>query len=418
MIILKLAWRNLWRNSKRSWITISAIATAFIFLISMSGLIGGLSMQMLGNGTELLTGHAQIHDAGYLPNRNLYDWLGEEPIALGPLMVGLENHPDVVAVAPRVYGFALLSTGERSYGAQLIGIRPEFEGRVSRILDHVKEGGLSDGGPKGEIVIGKTLASSLGVELGEELAVVSQAADGAVGNDLFRVAGIVDVGISHLNRMLAVAHLQDVQELLALEDWQIHEIVLRTVSPLKAPDVCEKINSSGLLPSDSIAESWSELLPQLKEYLRLAEGMGWFTIALVGVFAAFGTLNTMMMAVFERTREVGNLSAMGVGPRQILSVFLVESFFLGVTGLAVGFLAGGTLLYHLSTQGLNLTRWTGEFTIVNSRVDPVLKAEWMWGEMFWAAVGLMLAVLLATVIPSVRAARMDPVEALRAPSDG
>jgi ABC-type lipoprotein release transport system permease subunit len=146
--------------------------------------------------------------------------------------------------------------------------------------------------------------------------------------------------------------------------------------------------------------------------------MGWFLISLVGVFAAFGTLNTMMMAVFERTREIGNLSAMGVGPRQILTAFLVESFFLGVTGLAVGFLAGGALLYHLSTEGLNLSRWTGEFTIVNSRVDPVLKAEWMWVEMTWAAVGLMLAVLLATVIPSVRAARMDPVEALQAPTQG
>jgi ABC-type lipoprotein release transport system permease subunit len=295
---------------------------------------------------------------------------------------------------------------------------PKDEGRVSRILDHVTEGGLSNDGPQGEIVVGKTLASSLGVRVGEELAVVSQAADGTVGNDLFRVAGIVDVGISHLNRMLAVAHLEDAQTLLALEDWQVHEIVLKTVSPLRAPVVCEEINSSGLLPSGSIAESWSELLPQLKEYLRLAEGMGWFLISLVGVFAAFGTLNTMMMAVFERTREIGNLSAMGVGPRQILTAFLVESFFLGVTGLAVGFLAGGALLYHLSTEGLNLSRWTGEFTIVNSRVDPVLKAEWMWVEMTWAAVGLMLAVLLATVIPSVRAARMDPVEALQAPTQG
>ena len=193
MIILKLAWRNLWRNSKRSWITISAIATAYIFLISMSGLIGGLSTQMLSNGTELLAGHAQIHDAEYLPNRSLYDWLGEEPIDLERLGAELEDHPDVVAVAPRVYGFALLSTGERSYGAQLIGIVPKDEGRVSRILDHVTEGGLPNDGPQGEIVVGKTLASSLGVRVGEELAVVSQAADGTVGNDLFRVAGIVDV---------------------------------------------------------------------------------------------------------------------------------------------------------------------------------------------------------------------------------
>jgi len=418
MIILKLAWRNLWRNSKRSWITISAIGTAYIFLMAMSGLIGGLSTQMLGNGTELLVGHAQIHDADYLPNRSIYDWLSEEPIDLQLLTAELEDQPGVVAVAPRVYGFALLSTGERSFGAQIIGIRPNGEGQVSRILDHVIKGGLSADGPQREIVVGKTLATSLGVSAGDEVAVVSQAADGTIGNDLFRVTGIVDVGIAHLNRMLAIAHIDDIQELLALEAWQVHEIVLRTGSPQSAPGVCDAINSSGVLPSGGIAESWAELLPQLKEYLRLAEGMGWFMISLVGLFAAFGTLNTMMMAVFERTREVGNLSAMGVGPRQILTAFLAESLFLGIAGLVAGFVAGGILLYYLSTVGLDLTRWMGEITIVNSRVDPVLRAEWMWGEIVWAAAGLMVAVLLATIIPAVRAARLDPVEALQAPTEG
>jgi putative ABC transport system permease protein len=126
----------------------------------------------------------------------------------------------------------------------------------------------------------------------------------------------------------------------------------------------------------------------------------------------------MLMAVFERTREIGNLSAMGVEPRKVLAMFLVESLFLGIVGLVGGLFVGGALLYYLSNIGLNLSRWTGEFTMANSRIDPILKAEWVWREFTWAAVGLMIAVLIATVIPAVRAARMNPVEAMQAPTEG
>jgi ABC-type lipoprotein release transport system permease subunit len=418
MILVKLAWRNLWRNSKRSWITISAVSTALIFLMAMAGLITGLSTQMLNNGTGLYLGHLQIHNSDYLPDRNMYDWIGEEGLDLSNLLRKISNFPEVKAVSPRVHGFGLISTGEHTVGVQIAGIDPVSESNVTQLMDNLIEGESLSSVPAKQLIIGRTLSRTLQAGLGTVVAVVTQAADGTIGNDLYTVAGIFDSGVAHLNRSLALSHYQDIQELLVLEPWQVHEIVVKTDNPLKAEKISESLTNSQVLPGKSEAKSWGELLPQLKEYLQLAEGMGWILVSLVGIFAAFGTLNTMMMAVFERTREIGTLSSLGMSPIKILAVLLIESVFLAIVGLSIGFTGGMGFLYYLNRQGLDLTHWMSEISMVGSRMDPILKAEWAWGEFGASAVGLVIAVVAATIFPAYRAARMSPVEALRAPTEG
>lgn len=416
MMIFRLGWRNLWRNSRRSWITLSAIATAYLFLIVMGGLSSGLTTQMLESGTELLLGHLQIHDAHYLPDRNLYDWIGaDQQTDLHALRARLRQFPQVQGVTPRIYGFALLSTGEKSSGVQLIGVDPRTEGNVSTLLDTLISGRALSESPARDLLLGEALARSLGVEPGSELAVVTQSVDGTLGNDLYRVRGILRTGLAHLERSMALAHWSDLQELLVLDPSQVHELALRLEDPLSAEAVSSQLNASSLLPSGARAKSWGELLPQLKEYLDLSDGAINFMITLVGIFAGLGVLNTMMMAVFERTREIGTLSSLGMGPLRILSTFLVESFYLGLLGLSFGFLLGALSMNYLTTHGLDLTRWTAEISMLGSRMNPVMKAVWVWDQFLREALGLMAAVLLATLFPAQRAARMEVVRALRAP---
>ncbi len=152
--------------------------------------------------------------------------------------------------------------------------------------------------------------------------------------------------------------------------------------------------------------------------LDLSGGAWVFLIVLIGIFAGLGVLNTMMMAVFERTHEIGMLSSLGMNPLRILSTFLVESSFLGLLGLAVGFLLSAVFMDHLASEGLDLTRWMGEFSMLETRMDPVLKAIWAWEQVLRGAFGLMVAVWVATLLPARRAARMNAVEALRAPAEG
>ena len=190
MIIWRLGWRNLWRNSRRSLITIASIASAFTFLIALCGLMEGLKGQLLSNGTDLFLGHLQIHDSAYLPDRNLYDTLGgEEGVDLSALFASLDQQKQVVAATPRVYAFGLLSTGDQSVGAEILGIDPDRERMVTTLLKHLDRGNGDLGARSRSIVLGVLLARELQASIGSEVAIVAQAADGTLANDLYRVVG-------------------------------------------------------------------------------------------------------------------------------------------------------------------------------------------------------------------------------------
>ncbi|RPJ59498.1 MAG: ABC transporter permease [Acidobacteria bacterium] len=412
MIIVRLGWRNLWRNSRRSLITIAGIAFAFAFTIAFIGLGRGLVVQLLKNGTELMVGHVQIHDRDYLPDRDLYETIGnQEGCDWKQLIAGLKRRQTVVAVAPRVFGFGLVSTGEQSAGAQMIGVDPTAEGDLSRLVDRDMLARLKPG----SVLIGSTLALELGAAEGSEIAAVTQAADGTLGNDLFRVAGIVRTGLSYLDRSVAFMHIDDLQRLLALEPSRIHEIAVKVRDPLTAPDASREISRMNGLPEGVSVQSWRQLLPQLNDYLGLAGGANAFIIGLVVVFVSFGILNTMMMATFERIREIGMLNAFGMRPGLVLLTFLFEAFFLALLGLAIGFGLGALIMRYLSLYGLDLTRWTGQLSMLQTRVDPILNAVWNWKAVVAAGISLWVATIIAAYLPARKAVRVDPVEALRAP---
>ncbi len=412
MIVVRLGWRNLWRNSRRSLITIAGIAFAFAFTIALIGLGRGLVVQLLKNGTELMVGHVQIHDRDYLPDRDLYETIGNrEGCDWRQLIARLKRNQQVVAVAPRVFGFGLVSTGEQSAGAQMIGVDPEAEGELSRLVDREMLARLKPG----SVLLGATLALELRAREGDEIAAVTQAADGTLGNELYKVGGIVKTGLAYLDRSVTFMRIDDLQQLLALEPSRIHEIAVRLRDPLIAPESSREISRMSGLPEGVSVQSWRQLLPQLNDYLGLTGGANAFIIGLVVVFVSFGILNTMMMATFERIREIGMLNAFGMRPGLVLSTFLFEAFFLALLGLAIGFGVGALLMRYLSLYGLDLTRWTGQMTMLQTRVDPILKAAWNWDAVIGTAISLCIATVIAAYLPARKAVRVDPVEALRAP---
>jgi ABC-type lipoprotein release transport system permease subunit len=412
MIVVRLGWRNLWRNSRRTLITIAGIAFAFAFTIALIGLARGLVVQLLRNGTELMVGHVQIHDRDYLPDRDLYETIGDQKGCDWRQLIGrLKQNPEVVAVAPRVFGFGLVSTGDQSAGAQMIGVDPGAEAELSRLVDRDTLARLEPG----SVLLGATLALDLQAREGDEIAAVTQAADGTLGNDLYRVRAIVKTGMAYLDRSVVFMRIDDLQRLLALDPSRIHEIALRLQDPLVAPEVSQKISRMSGLPPEVSVESWRQLLPQLNDYLGLTGGANAFIIGLVVVFVSFGILNTMMMATFERIREIGMLNAFGMRPGLVLSIFLFEAFFLALLGLAVGFGLGALMMRYLSLYGLDLTRWAGQMTMLQTRVDPILKAAWNWNAVVGTAISLCIATIAAAYFPARKAVRVDPIEALRAP---
>jgi ABC-type lipoprotein release transport system permease subunit len=418
MIVLRLGWRNLWRNPRRSLITISAVGCGYAVLIVLIGLSVGMAGQMLKNGTRLLMGDLQLHHSSYLPERSLYDTIGSDGNnELEGVLQQLSRHAELVDRSPRVYGFGLLSTGEHSAAARLMGVDPQVETVVTTFMAGLQTGALDDSVER-SLLLGDVLAQELETTIGSEVAIVTQAADGSLGNDLFLVSGILHTGLSYLDRSLAVLYLADLQELLALSPNEVHEIAVRIGDPMAADAFAAQLNASENWPANTVAQSWGELAPQLRDYVSLAQGMYGFIILIIALFTATGVLNTMMMAVFERSREIGLVSALGMRPLLIVSSILLESLFLGILGLIGGFGLGAWGMSYLTTQGLDLRRWMGELSMLGTRMDPILKASWGWDYVFWSAAGLLFATLLAALFPALKAARLNPVEALSAPVEG
>ncbi len=419
MLFVRLGWRNLWRKPWRSAISIAAIASGLFFLILLLGISVGLKDQMLSNGTSLLQGHLQVHDSDYLPDRGLYDLIGDQDsIELEPLLQSFEAQSQVEAVSPRLYGFSLVSTGEQSAGAQLLGIDPVLEPRVTSFLEGLVAGKALSPDPRGQVLLGVALAKELRASTGDEIAAVTQAADGSLGNELYRVAGILKTGLSHLDRMLVVIHYRDLQQLLVLGSSSVHELAARIGQPELADTVVDELNQSGRLPAGSIAQGWGDLAPQLRDYVGLVDSFYGFLIGFISFFAALGILNTMLMAVFERTREFGMVGALGMTPRQILMTVLVETLVLVSLGIGLGLLVASLVMQPLSTHGIDLSRWMSELTMMNTRLDPVMRFGWDGKHLIWSVIGMVIAALLASLIPARKISRMDPVLALNGVGEG
>lgn len=415
MVTLRLGWRNAWRNPRRSLLSVAAVAVAFAVLLTLESLRAGLTQQMLDSGTRLLLAHVQVHDGAYLPDRGFHDTLGGEEGTDWPrLLQALDAVPGVAASAPRVIAFALLSTGTRSAGAEILGVEPAREREVTSLLATSADRAAPADLAPGTVLLGATLAEELDAGAGSEIALVTQAADGSVGNALATVGGILRTGLAEVDRSLAVVPIADLQQLIALDPRRIHEVALRLEDPQHAAAVVDALTASGVLPAGARARSWASLAPALADYLRLSAGWSWVMIAIIGTFAAFGVLNTMLMAVFERTHEMGVLVALGLRPAQLLLMVVAESLALAATGLLAGAALGTAGVAYLAWHGWDLTRWAQGVTIAGVLIDPVLRGAWAWTAAPAIAAALAAITTAASLVPALRAARLRPVQALAA----
>lgn len=409
-MVFLLGWRNLWRNPLRSLITIVGLASGYAVLMFLVSITEGMRVQMLNNGTDLLVGHVQIHHREYLPDRDLYETLGgSEGTDWRVLAERLRREPEVVAATARIHAAGLASTGEISAGVAIVGIDPVQEAKVSGLQGQGSPKNLQGQG----LLLGETLQQELVAGTGTEIALVTRAADGTIGNDLYRNRGTLRTGMALLDRSLTLVHLTDLQELLSLAPERIHEITIKLRDPGEAEAFAARLNDSDILPPGAMARSWRSLLPTLSDYLDMVTASYVVMIGLVGLFAALGVLNTMLMSVFERVRELGMLSALGMRPASVVLTVVSESIALAVAGLGTGLALGSLLVWHLSSTGLDLRSWMGEISLLETRMDPVIPVVWSWNAVWLPAVGLVLATVVASLLPALRAAFVSPVLAMR-----
>ncbi len=394
--LLQLAWRNLWRNPRRTFITMAAIAFGYTMLLFVACLMAGLRWQMIENGTCLVMSQIQVHAPGYYPNRSIQKTLGgRQGTDVGAMLATITADRRIHAAAPRVYGYGLLSAAHRSAGVELMGVVPDQEPRITILNGQMAKGNyLTARMPKG-VVIGDKLASTIGIKVSSEIVLLTQAADGSMGNDIYTVAGIFHSGLDAVDRGLVLMSLSSLQELLHLAPARIHEVGIKLNDITAATTVAAglQVQLDKTLPVRAMA--WPELAPELASYVQFNRGITFVLFFIFFLLAVIGVMNTMLMAVFERTRELGMLMALGMRPIQVIVLILTEAAGLAVASLVVGGALSVPLLWYLQVHGLDLGGATGE---VISLAGVVVGHLWYGRQDFPAYIEAALGLAATTLV--------------------
>ncbi|WP_020675660.1 ABC transporter permease [Geopsychrobacter electrodiphilus] len=405
-MLLRLASRNLWRNRRRTLLTLSAMIVSLALLSLSLGVFSGMLVDILASTTEQYYGHIVISAEGYLDDHDMYNNFSADQ----PLLTKLAQDEAVIGVSERVRGFGLVSHADSSYPAELLGIRPAQEIHVTTLQQQLTQGSyLTEDDPNGA-VLGAGLAQKLGVKPGDELIIVTQAADGSIGNDLLQVRGIFRTGNNGHDNSLVLVPQRWLQRLMAL-NGKIHEIALAVNDPLRAADQLKRI--SALLPAGLVATDWGKLLPEMREAIASFDVSRFIFVVILYFATGLGILNTVFMSVMERSREFGILMAIGLRPGQVRSLVLLESLLLGLLGASLGLALGLLLSLYMSRIGIDLSSWITPVTYAGGTIQPRLKAIFEQRNFIDPAYMLLIVSLLAGFLPARRAAKLLPVEALR-----
>jgi ABC-type lipoprotein release transport system permease subunit len=404
-VVVRLAWRNLWRHPWRTILTGSGVALGLGLLLTMLGLGDGSHLQMIDAAVGMGSGHVLVQARGYQARRGVELAIPED--VARRVADWARRQDDVVAVVPRAFASALLSSADGAVGAMLIGVDPPAEAPVSRFAARVREGRFVAAGDRGTAVVGSGVARVLHAGVGSRVVVMAQGAgERDVRSSLLRVVGVAHTGLDEIDRSLLLVPLGSAQELLALGGG-VHQVALILRDQARS---APRAAAAGRVFPELEALTWADADPDVDTAIRLDDGGHYLFNAIFFVIIGFMVLNTLLMSVLERRRELALLGALGLTPaRRWLMVMLEAAMLAGlaiVAGVALG--AGVNAYFHV--HGLPLAWFTDQpFESGGVLLDPVMYAHLTMRRVAGsAALVLALTVVLSLVAARHAARPVDP----------
>ena len=402
MKTIEVSWRNLWRNRTRTNVTITAVALCIAILIIFQSMIVGLIEKAVFNTTNLVIGEVQIHANGYLNDKSLYkDLKNTEKIK----SIAKKNN---IGLVERSYGFGLISSGTKSAGTQFWGVNPESELMHFDFAKHINQGTFLNSSSSNKIVLGNKLALSLAAEVGTELVVFVQGADGSLGNDLFYVSGILKNVADNIDRSAAII-LENDFNILFSSNNMIHEIALNSKGNFEAEEI-QNLMSAEI--KDVEIDTWKQLMPTIA---LMTEKMSVFMRTLFSLIftiaAGLGVMNTMIMSTYDRMKEFGIIRAIGATPWRIIKQVSLESFILTFVASIIGTVVGLSAALYFQKYGFDVSG-QGNLSFGGVVMDPMWKASVSLGIILLPIGLMMLTSILSSLYPASIAARIKPVEAI------
>lgn len=408
MIDFLLAWRNVWRNPRRSFLTLSAIAFACILLVFMLSFQLGSYESMINASVRLSTGHLQIQALGYQNDRKM-EQVVDRPQAI---MDSISHIPGITGITTRSYAFAMASSPSRTRGIMVMGIDPGSEGRVTTLPTQIREGKYLGQDEPGGCLMGTLLSRMLRAGIGDEITLLGMGRDGSVAATVVTVSGIYSSGIEEIDRnviRIPIKHFDDIFSM----DSSVHAVVIA------ADDLANLRSTAAMIKKclgknkdfrDLTVLDWGELTPGLMQSIKLDLFSGFLMYTALVLVVAFSITNTFIMAIFERNKEFGVIMAMGARPGRIVRMLLAEAFILNFLGIFSGMAAGAFVTLFFQSRGIDMgeagriAEQYGLSTIFYPRLGLI--------SLLTGPAMVMVITFFSAFIPALKIWRMTPSEAL------
>ncbi len=421
LLLVKLAWRNLWRSPRRTLLTALALGLGLALLLVSLGLGDGTHEQMIANGIKLGGGHVIVQAKGYQNTRS-QDLLLPAWVVSGTeeLLYAKSLNRSLQGVSPRLLASGLLSSAANASGVIIFGVIPQQERFVSLIPQRMVDGSYLGNGRPASVVIGAELAQKLEVRVGSKVVLMAQAVQaprseavdgsgGEIQSALFRVAGIFRTGLREVDAYVIHLPLPQMQEFLRAPD-QVTQVAVFLKQEGDSPLVAMRLREQ-LIGAPAEVLTWREAMAELVQFVWLDDAFNYVINGIVLVMVGLGLLNTILMAVLERRYEFGVCAALGLRPRQLMGMVICESLILTVISLALGLALGLGVHHYFATFGLDLIETN--LSTAGTVFDPILYSHLSLRRIVWSVSIVFVMAAVLSLYPALKAARTELPDALR-----
>ena len=402
--LIKIAWRNVWRNKIRSGVVIISIVLGIWAGLFVMAMTLGLNEQRMNGAISTYLSHVQVHDAQYSKEQNINYYIQNKEKILNKI----ESDNNIKAYAKRTIVTAMAANSNGSYGVQIVGINPAEEKKLTSISDKLIEGTYLNKFKRNPIVIGKALADKLDLNLRSKIVITLQDINSNIVSTSFRVEGIFRTSSSMFDEATLFVKMDDLEQITGLSG-QIHEIAILANSI----DNTEKIKSD--LNKDilgSKAETWSDIAPELGYANEMMSRFIYIFMGIIFLALAFSIINTMLMAVLERRKELGMLMSVGMNKSRIFSMITLETLFISALATPIGMLLSFWTISYFGEVGIDLSIVAKglESLGIGTRIYTFLPRQLYINITFLS----LLVTFVSALFPARRALKLNPVEAIKA----